>query len=66
VTRTPRNRAQGKRPDQVRRAAYRVVRQVNGEAGYGNLVLSRMLREERLSGRDAAFCTELVHGTLRW
>jgi len=66
VTRTPRNRAQGKRPDQVRRAAYRVVRQVNGEAGYGNLVLSRVLREERLSGRDAAFCTELVHGTLRW
>ncbi len=64
--RTPRNRAPGKRPDRVRRAAYRVIRQVNGESGYGNLVLNRVLREERLSGRDAAFCTELVHGTLRW
>jgi 16S rRNA (cytosine967-C5)-methyltransferase len=50
----------------VRRVAYQVIRQVNGEAGYANLVLNKALRESRLGGRDAAFCTELVHGTLRW
>jgi 16S rRNA (cytosine967-C5)-methyltransferase len=43
-----------------------VIRQVNGEAGYANLVLNKALRDARLGGRDAAFCTELVHGTLRW
>lgn len=64
--RTARNRAPQKRVDPVRRTAYRVIRQVNGEDGYANLVLARTLREQRLSGRDAAFCTELVHGTLRW
>jgi 16S rRNA (cytosine967-C5)-methyltransferase len=46
--------------------AYHVVRQVTGEGGYANLALNKALREARLGGRDAAFCTELVHGTLRW
>ena len=64
--RSPRNRAPQRRPDRVRRVAYQVIRQVNGEAGYANLVLNKALRESRLGGRDAAFCTELVHGTLRW
>jgi 16S rRNA (cytosine967-C5)-methyltransferase len=64
--RSPRNRAPQQRPDKVRQIAFRVIRQVNGEGGYANLVLNKALREERLSGRDAAFCTELVHGTLRW
>jgi 16S rRNA (cytosine967-C5)-methyltransferase len=39
---------------------------VTSEGGYANLALNKALREARLSGRDAAFCTELVHGTLRW
>jgi 16S rRNA (cytosine967-C5)-methyltransferase len=43
-----------------------VIRQVTAEGGYANLALNKALREARLSGRDAAFCTELVHGTLRW
>ncbi|WP_329476240.1 rRNA cytosine-C5-methyltransferase [Kribbella sp. NBC_01484] len=64
--RSPRNRTPQRRPDRVRRVAYQVIRQVNGEAGYANLVLNKALRESRLGGRDAAFCTELVHGTLRW
>ncbi|ADB33349.1 Fmu (Sun) domain protein [Kribbella flavida DSM 17836] len=64
--RTPRNRAPQRRPDKVRQVAYRVIRQVNGEDGYANLALNKALRDQRLSGRDAAFCTELVHGTLRW
>jgi 16S rRNA (cytosine967-C5)-methyltransferase len=64
--RSPRNRAPQRRPDRVRGVAYHVIRQVNGQAGYANLVLNKALREARLGGRDAAFCTELVHGTLRW
>ena len=64
--RSPRNRAPQRRPDRVRRVAYQVIRQVTGEGGYANLVLNKALRESRLGGRDAAFCTELVHGTLRW
>ncbi|MEU4605843.1 transcription antitermination factor NusB [Kribbella sp. NPDC023972] len=64
--RTPRNRAPQRRPDRVRRVAYQVIRQVTAEGGYANLALNKALREQRLGGRDAAFCTELVHGTLRW
>ncbi len=32
---------------------------------YANLVLPQLLRERRITGRDAAFATELVGGTLR-
>ncbi|MFI5694326.1 RsmB/NOP family class I SAM-dependent RNA methyltransferase [Kribbella sp. NPDC051586] len=64
--RSPRNRAPQVRPDRVRRVAYQVIRQVTSEGAYANLALNKALREARLSGRDAAFCTELVHGTLRW
>ena len=64
--RSPRSRGPLRRPDPVRTVAYRVIRQVTAEGGYANLVLNKALREARLSGRDAAFCTELVHGTLRW
>ena len=32
---------------------------------YANLVLSEILRDMRLAGRDAAFATELTYGTLR-
>jgi 16S rRNA (cytosine967-C5)-methyltransferase len=64
--RNPRNRAPQRRPDPVRRLAYQVIRQVNGDDGYANLALNKALRDQRLGGRDAAFATELVHGTLRW
>ncbi|GAA3102089.1 16S rRNA (cytosine967-C5)-methyltransferase [Kribbella aluminosa] len=64
--RSPRNRGPQRGPDRVRQVAYRVIRQVTAEGGYANLALNKALREARLSGRDAAFCTELVHGTLRW
>ena len=64
--RSPRNRAPQRRPDQVRQLAYKVIRQVTAQDGYANLVLNKALRDQRMSGRDAAFCTELVHGTLRW
>ncbi|WP_293784294.1 RsmB/NOP family class I SAM-dependent RNA methyltransferase [uncultured Aeromicrobium sp.] len=51
--------------DAARTAAYSIVRQVSDDGAYVNLVLPRVLREHRLSGRDAAFVTELVSGTVR-
>lgn len=50
--------------DLPRLAAYRVLRDV-ADGGYANLVLPEELRAARLSGRDAAFATELCYGTLR-
>jgi 16S rRNA (cytosine967-C5)-methyltransferase len=55
-----------RRPDRVRRAAFDALRAVNSEGAYANLVLPALLRERGLSGRDAAFATELLAGTCRW
>lgn len=60
--------AQGRRrgrPDPARRVAFDTVRAVHAADGYANLVLSDILGERRLDARDAAFATELTHGTLR-
>jgi 16S rRNA (cytosine967-C5)-methyltransferase len=38
---------------------------VHRDDAYGNLVLSEILRDMGLHGRDAAFATELAYGTLR-
>ncbi|MFE7408207.1 transcription antitermination factor NusB, partial [Isoptericola sp. NPDC057559] len=54
-----------RRTDPARTAAYDVLRQVDGSDAYANLVLPPLLRERRVSGRDAAFATELAYGTLR-
>ena len=51
--------------DPARRAAYAVLVAVHTEDAYANLALSSILRERGLTGRDAAFTTELVSGTLR-
>jgi len=51
--------------DPARGVAFDVLRAVGENDAYGNLELSRLLRERRLSGRDAALATELVGGTLR-
>ncbi|SDS85586.1 RsmB/NOP family class I SAM-dependent RNA methyltransferase [Actinopolymorpha singaporensis] len=51
--------------DSARLAAYDVVHAVSVRNAYANLVLPSVLRERGLSGRDAAFATELAHGTLR-
>jgi 16S rRNA (cytosine967-C5)-methyltransferase len=50
--------------DPARLAAYTVLRAVDAGA-FANLELPRVLRERRLSGRDAAFATELAYGTTR-
>ncbi|GAA4216491.1 RsmB/NOP family class I SAM-dependent RNA methyltransferase [Actinocatenispora rupis] len=51
--------------DRARRAAFEVLRQVHDRGAYANLALPALLGEWSLSGRDAAFATELCYGTLR-
>jgi 16S rRNA (cytosine967-C5)-methyltransferase len=53
------------RIDAARLAAYDVLRAVREDDAYANLVLPQLLRERQIGGRDAAFVTELVGGTLR-
>jgi len=55
-----------RRADRARRAAFDALRAVNADGAYANLVLPALLRERGLSGRDAAFATELLAGTCRW
>ena len=52
--------------DPARRTAFDALRAVNADGAYANLVLPALLRERGLSGRDAAFATELLAGTCRW
>ncbi|KHL12227.1 UNVERIFIED_CONTAM: rRNA cytosine-C5-methyltransferase [Mumia flava] len=53
------------RVDPARRAAYDVLRAVDEDDAYVNLVLPPLLRDRGIAGRDAAFATELTHGTVR-
>jgi 16S rRNA (cytosine967-C5)-methyltransferase len=53
------------RADPARLAAYDVLRAVRVDGAFTNLVLPRLLRDHGLSGRDAAFATELASGTIR-
>ncbi|MBD8869726.1 RsmB/NOP family class I SAM-dependent RNA methyltransferase [Nocardioides donggukensis] len=66
-----RGRRSGGRPparagvDAPRAAAYEVLRAVRVDDAYTNLALPPALERHGLSGRDAAFATELASGTLR-
>ncbi len=51
--------------DPARRAAFDVLRAVSERDAYANLVLPALLRERGISGRDAAFATELAYGACR-
>jgi 16S rRNA (cytosine967-C5)-methyltransferase len=51
--------------DPVRSVAFHALRAVSEQDAYVNLILPAMLDEHHLEGRDAAFATELVNGTLR-
>ncbi|MFP5282566.1 MAG: RsmB/NOP family class I SAM-dependent RNA methyltransferase [Actinomycetes bacterium] len=53
-------------PDPARRVAYDALRAVHAADAYANLVLASLLRERGLTGRDAAFATELLAGTCRF
>ena len=61
----PRSRAGRPRTDPPRRAAYDVLRAVADRDAYANLLLPALLSQRGLTGRDAAFATELTYGTLR-
>ncbi len=52
-------------PDQARVVAFEVLRAVDESDAYANLALKQALARHRVTGRDAAFATELVSGTLR-
>ena len=51
--------------DPARRAAFDVLRAVSERDAYANLALPALLAERHVTGRDAAFATELAYGTLR-
>ncbi|WP_127783129.1 transcription antitermination factor NusB [Rhodococcus sp. X156] len=51
--------------DPVRGAVREVLTAVRERDAYANLVLPKMLRDRKISGRDAALATELAYGTCR-
>ncbi|BDB43119.1 MULTISPECIES: RsmB/NOP family class I SAM-dependent RNA methyltransferase [Mycobacterium] len=51
--------------DPARKAAFDALRAVTERSAYANLVLPALLREREITGRDAAFATELTYGTCR-
>lgn len=63
------NRRPQRRPrtqlDPARRAAFDVLRAVSERDAYANLALPALLAERGISGRDAAFATELTYGACR-
>src|SRR5579859_2691125 len=63
--RTGRPQSGRRRVDPARHAAYDVLRAVADRDAYANLLLPALLTERGLTGRDAAFATELTYGTLR-
>ena len=72
MTRPPRRpthagapRRQRKPLDPARRAAFDVLRAVDERDSYANLALPALLAEREITGRDAAFATELTYGTCR-
>lgn len=51
--------------DSPRQVALDVLRSVSRQDAYANLALPALLRERGITGRDAAFATELTYGTCR-
>ena len=52
-------------PDPARQAALELLGAVRSRGAYANLALPGILRDGRLSGRDAALATELSYGSCR-
>jgi 16S rRNA (cytosine967-C5)-methyltransferase len=64
----PRGRSGPSRPpqgDPAREAALETLRLVREDDAYANLALPKLLRERRISGRDAALATDLAYGACR-
>ena len=51
--------------DAAREATFEVLVRVHRDGAFANLTLPAVLRERKVTGRDAAFATELTYGTLR-
>jgi 16S rRNA (cytosine967-C5)-methyltransferase len=51
--------------DPARRAALDLLREVRQRDAYANLLLPQLLRERRITGKDAALATELAYGACR-
>jgi 16S rRNA (cytosine967-C5)-methyltransferase len=51
--------------DPARRAAFDLLRALSERDAYANLALPALLRERGITGRDAAFATELAYGACR-
>ena len=51
--------------DPARKAAFDVLRAVSERDAYANLALPAVLTQRGITGRDAAFATELAYGTCR-
>ena len=60
-----RGRQRREKLDPARRAAFDVLRAVSERDAYANLALPALLAERGITGRDAAFATELTYGTCR-
>jgi 16S rRNA (cytosine967-C5)-methyltransferase len=64
----PRRSSEPRRPpadDPARQAALDTLRAVRHRDAYANLLLPQLLRERRITGRDAALATELAYGACR-
>ncbi|HOW93377.1 MAG TPA: transcription antitermination factor NusB, partial [Mycolicibacterium fallax] len=51
--------------DPARQAAFETLRAVSERDAYANLALPALLRDRGITGRDAAFATELTYGSCR-
>ena len=51
--------------DPARQAAWETLKAIRERDAYANLVLPKLLRDRRISGRDAALATELAYGAAR-
>jgi 16S rRNA (cytosine967-C5)-methyltransferase len=66
MTRPPNKSRPRRKPlDPARRAAFDVLRAVSERDSYANLALPALLRDRGITGRDAAFATELAYGACR-
>ena len=51
--------------DRVRQAALLILADIEDKGAYMNLLIDEILRKERFDGRDSAFLSEIVRGTVR-
>ncbi|WP_253206251.1 RsmB/NOP family class I SAM-dependent RNA methyltransferase [Curtobacterium aetherium] len=65
AARRPGGRPQAPRQVSARRVAFDVLRAVQVDDAYANLLLPTRIRRAGLSARDAGFATELTYGTIR-